>query len=56
MCSFVHASKLTRDILWSCGGPAIYLAQLSYIDEAMNAKILDSIVYWLQVICEYYLD
>ena len=50
MCSFVHASKLTRDILWGCGGPAIYLEQLNPTDEAMNAKILDSIAYWLQVI------
>jgi len=48
MCSFVQASKITREFLWGCGGPAIYLDQLSTTDEAMNAKILDSIAFWLQ--------
>ena len=49
MCSLVHASRITRNILWTCGGPAIYLEQLNPTDEALNAKILDSIGYWLQV-------
>jgi len=49
MCTFVYASKITRDILWECGGPAMYLERLNPTDEAMNAKILDSIAYWLQV-------
>ncbi len=49
LCDFVRASRLTRDTLWEYGGPTIYLRQLSPNDEAMNAKILDSLAFWLQV-------
>lgn len=51
MCSFVYASKVTRDILWDCGGPEFYLEQLNPLDEEMSAQILDAVAYWLQVLC-----
>jgi len=50
MCSFVYASKITRDTLWKYNGPMLYLEHLNPLDEEMSAQILDSIAYWLQVL------
>lgn len=49
LCSFVYASKITRICLIKTCGVGFFLEQLNKSDEAMNAKILDSIALWLQV-------